>query len=355
MLTKVEIKNYRLFDHLVVSDLAPITLIAGKNNTGKSSLLEAIFFAALGNQPTSGSNSNVTRLHIDPDGDSAHGLLTYWRRLFRDSDESQPLEVVLYDDSDGEHAMRASIEPQPHSDETDINRGVSEAPSISTEEVGLMIRHKSADGREGYVWSTDVEDNQVRAIASSEYVKPARAYQILKTNVDNSKEMMDAFRQRRIQRETDSLLSALRIIEPRLQGLEESAASGAAAIWGDLEGVFQLMPLGLMGEGLIRLARIVLAISRVEGGVVLVDEIESGLHHSVLGEIWQAIDYAAKENGTQIIATTHSYECIEAAKDAIDPERLRLTRLDVIDDCVRPVSFRPEQLETALVENWEIR
>ena len=66
MLTQIKITGYRLFDHLELSELAPINLIAGQNNAGKTSLLEAIFLAALGNQPGSATNVNVTRQFYAP-------------------------------------------------------------------------------------------------------------------------------------------------------------------------------------------------------------------------------------------------------------------------------------------------
>jgi len=42
MYTKLELSNFRGFKELVI-DLKPITLIAGKYNTGKTSILESIF------------------------------------------------------------------------------------------------------------------------------------------------------------------------------------------------------------------------------------------------------------------------------------------------------------------------
>ena len=43
MLEKLEIRNYRIFRELKIDQLRRINLIAGSNNSGKTSLLEAIF------------------------------------------------------------------------------------------------------------------------------------------------------------------------------------------------------------------------------------------------------------------------------------------------------------------------
>ena len=124
----------------------------------------------------------------------------------------------------------------------------------------------------------------------------------------------DAVRLGRLRRrkQGDLVLDALRIIEPRLRSIEDSVASGAPMISGDI-GLSELVPLAVMGEGMIRIARLVLAVVDSPDGLVLVDEVETGLHHSVLPEVWKAVDAVARRFGTQIVATTHSYECMQAA------------------------------------------
>ena len=87
-------------------------------------------------------------------------------------------------------------------------------------------------------------------------------------------------------------------------------------IWGDI-GLPELVPLPAMGEGMTQIAWLVLAIASMPDGVVLVDEIENGIHHSVLPDVWRAIDEAAKQFHTQIFATTHSFECVMAAHESL--------------------------------------
>ena len=42
MITKMEINNFRCFEHLIIDDLKLVNIIGGKNNAGKSAILDAI-------------------------------------------------------------------------------------------------------------------------------------------------------------------------------------------------------------------------------------------------------------------------------------------------------------------------
>ena len=72
----------------------------------------------------------------------------------------------------------------------------------------------------------------------------------------------------------------------------------------------QPIPIGTMGDGMWRMLAMAIAITQCRGGVLLVDEIDTGLHYSVMAEMWRLIFRAAKEFDVQLFATTHSYDCV---------------------------------------------
>jgi AAA15 family ATPase/GTPase len=93
-------------------------------------------------------------------------------------------------------------------------------------------------------------------------------------------------------------------------------------------------------------------------GTLLVDEIENGIHHSVLGHLWTAIGYAAELFNTQVVATTHSLECIIAAYQAFrnrTPFDLTLHRLDRTNGETRAIAYDEESMEGALSIPMEVR
>jgi len=102
----------------------------------------------------------------------------------------------------------------------------------------------------------------------------------------------------------------------------------------------------------------VLAIGNAQNGVVLVDEIENGLHHSTLPNVWQAIGEVARQFKTQVFATTHSLECITAAHQAFSASErydFRLHRLECTDETIRAVTYDQESLAAAIKTGLEVR
>jgi AAA15 family ATPase/GTPase len=114
----------------------------------------------------------------------------------------------------------------------------------------------------------------------------------------------------------------------------------------------------MMGEGVRRLLGIVMAIAGASGGRVLIDEIENGLHYSVMVDVWQAIAHAARQANVQVFATTHSFECIAAAHEAFSQGPsydFALHRLEEGVDGIEAVTYDQETMATALELEHEVR
>ena len=80
------------------------------------------------------------------------------------------------------------------------------------------------------------------------------------------------------------------------------------------------LPLKDIGGGVVRLLKLYLSFSAVRNGMVLVDEIENGIHYSVMRDLWNRVRVWMREWDVQFVATTHSAECIEAAMEAFADE-----------------------------------
>ena len=125
-------------------------------------------------------------------------------------------------------------------------------------------------------------------------------------------------------------------------------------IHGDI-GLDELVPLAVMGDGISRIARLILAISSVPGGVAIADEIENGLHHTVFPNVWKVVDEATSTFNVQLISTTHSWENIKAAQGVLNRGSFRLHRLESNGQKNRCVTYVPESIGAAMKHGLEVR
>ena len=113
-----------------------------------------------------------------------------------------------------------------------------------------------------------------------------------------------------------------------------------------------------MGDGVTRLFQLACGLVVSKGTVFLVDEIENGVHHSVHGEMWAFIFRIARTHDVQVFATTHSLDCLRGfawASHQIPEVEARVVRLDNHNGQVEPVMFDEEEFQIAAEEEIEIR
>lgn len=71
------------------------------------------------------------------------------------------------------------------------------------------------------------------------------------------------------------------------------------------------VPLKRLGDGAVRVFGVALALANSRDGFLLIDEVENGLHHSVQKRFWRMVLETAETNNVQVLATTHSRDCVE--------------------------------------------
>src|SRR5260370_32304229 len=130
--------------------------------------------------------------------------------------------------------------------------------------------------------------------------------------------------------------------------LERDSASSAGRIpIVRIKGIDEPLPLRSLGDGMQRMLGIALALANAQDGMLLVDEIENGIHYSVQPELWQLIFQIAYRLNVQVFATTHSLDCIEAFQTAAQEDKQNeglLIRLEFSKGEVRATLFDEEEL-----------
>lgn len=111
--------------------------------------------------------------------------------------------------------------------------------------------------------------------------------------------------------EEDMVLEALRSVEPSIERIAVSLDAHASTFV-KLADSNKRIPLKSLGGGVSRMLGIALFLAKARGGILLVDEIDTGLHYSVMADMWRLVRDTAKRLDVQVFATTHSRDCYEA-------------------------------------------
>ena len=158
------------------------------------------------------------------------------------------------------------------------------------------------------------------------------------------------------------------VIEPgieRIASVGYERGPGTAFYRGARGGMFlklrnvpERVPIGTAGEGLWRMLGLALALANAKGGVLLVDEIDTGLHYSVLEDMWRMVSERAAALSVQVFATTHSWDCCQslgavAAPDSECSGGVTIQRVD--PDRNEAVRFGSDEVVAAVERGLEVR
>lgn len=352
MLDHLRIRNYRLFRELDIPRLSRVNVVAGSNNAGKTALLEAVFLLSAAGQPhLVATNATVLRTAgADSEAQMTKEALveTLWKPFFCGFDAGGPIEITAAHEPSGDLSLKIALEAR-----RSIALPVQDAGRTDLTPMDELVFTFQQGEAESVRTAARLVNGKIEFDHPQESVPFPCFLATSRGRTDHDDAVrLGALRKRK---QGDLLLEALQVIEPRLRSIEDNSASGSPMIWGDI-GLSELVPLSVMGEGMTRFASIVLAMASVPAGVVLIDEVENGLHHSVLADVWRVIDNASRRFGVQVFATTHSFECVQAADQAIKTDALSLHRLGRDDDgnCHCVTSDRGE-IAAALRHDIEVR
>jgi hypothetical protein len=352
------VRNFRPFSGLVLQPLGRVNLIAGKNNTGKTALLEAIHLHSYPQDVVLPYTINELRgaaplKRFDQD-------VCSW--LFYDKNASHGLVLISQDDKGETRSLQmqildAAARAQLPDAKQLIGSALFQKQAWDVAPPALILRTEAQGKKHLAAGFLSALGDRLTPSSSRQ-----AAWDELSVFIGSAGRQPDedvkAFSELEIANRQEELLPSLQILEPRLQRLAIVLSGGKPVIHGSVRGLSRLVPMTFMGEGIRRLLSILLAITTAAGGKVLIDEVENGLHYSVLTKVWQAIAHAARQANAQVFATTHSYECIVAAHEAFTahgPYDLRLFRLDRIGEEIKVAAYDKDVLGYATEMNHEVR
>ena len=160
------------------------------------------------------------------------------------------------------------------------------------------------------------------------------------------------------------VVQSLRIIDQRIERIASVGIQprpyprgGPSGIFVRLNGVDDRVPIGSAGDGMWRMLGLALAVANAKGGVLLVDEIDTGLHYSVMGDMWRMVSERAAALDVQVFATTHSRDCYESLAAILksdSPSSLAtIQRIDPSRE--RAIRFSNDEIVAAAARGIEVR
>lgn len=357
MIRSCEIENFKSLKHLYLSDLKRINLFGGKNNTGKTTLLEALFLFFDRMNPNMLIRQynwrGVSGIAVRPD--------TMFAPIFYDFDLRKTIKISIQRKLGSRETMSICFKDEMQQvfsvpvERKNLQGGSNEAVQSVLE---IVYKDESRKDKDIVHFFINVNGGFGMQIVQAKLPEVDSAYFLGAKIPFNPSETAVRYGELDIRGESEQLLPYLQIIEPRLKGITSVAfPNGESMLYGDV-GLSKKVPIAYMGDGISRLLTILLAIFYTRGGIVFIDEVENGLHYSVMPKIWSIVMQAAIDYDCQIFATTHSYECLSNAVKGIPEharEDFRYIRLERSEEKIVPKSFTFSMLEAAIEQGWEVR
>jgi hypothetical protein len=366
VLTSLEIKNFRTFSHLFIERLGRVNLILGKNNVGKTTLLEALQLYCSIWPPSSvrqmlNRRNEVTRL---PDGESRVLL----RSLFfgRNPKEGDTITIGDFGAEAGVFRATADFELESSDAETSNDSRLGR-DALRLESPGLISRLFD-DGNWTYMasagWNMPKPPHEPPCLRAVEVQKDLENTLAAWWDVLSFKDAKS--------RVLDALRPIARVRDVAFVGDPRSGAGRMAKV--RIDEFDEPVPLVTLGDGVVRVFELAVALeyavyvrSGAEGQyrtnvfpVLLTDEVDVGIHHTLHADLWRFIFDAARRLDVQVFATTHSWDCLKGFAEAVaedeeaDGIAVRLER-DEDEVATRAIVIDREKLPIIARDAIEVR
>jgi AAA15 family ATPase/GTPase len=349
----IHITNFRSIAELNLENFKQINLITGRNNCGKTTVLEALFLiSGMSNPQLPVTINNFRDLALTSDDN--------FNFIFRNLDfEQDPQINTLLDGTQRSLVIKPKYATQYNKKiintekinlitENNITANTDDVPVVN----GLSLKFNDGRNQDNFISEISLSkgkisiSNRYKERLLCSFHSPQPAMTLLPQRIEK------LF----VNKQMDGVITALQEIDPKITDIRMGATG---IIYVDI-GLEKLLPINIMGDGIRRIFSILAAVSDMQGGILLIDEIENGLHYSTLKTLWKSLSKALEVYHVQLFATTHSNECISAlvaSHEMIDKEsdNIRLYRIEKQEDKHQAFQYPPEMISAGIDGNIEMR
>ena len=307
----ITIHNFRGIDSVEVKDLGRINLFLGKNNSGKTTILESFFLL-------SGLSNHDLPMRINRLRSNDEGGFDRLRYLYFNADMTHiPHMDAVMDDGkvrNLEFMVKENLRMKHL-------QGVNTPAIPTTDDNGIAAQCLSMNFYSGVEKSNKkfmksevcfLNNGEIQEQKSLNYNETMSARFITaSTNALALKDEMSALIKKNRKQE---IIDLARIFDSKINNIEVLPD----ALYVGFDGMEELLPIGLCGEGLKKFLYILVSAANANRNMLLIDEIENGIHFSIYPHLWKSIIRLAEVNDLQVVITTHNLETIAALTSALE-------------------------------------
>ena len=316
MIRNLSIESFRGFESIDISDMNRITLISGRNNVGKSSILEALFLIMDHSSSDSFGKINGFR------GSVTGGATSLWNPLFHQLDTEREIRICIKDDYHSSCLRYRKDNDYLPFTANGVPEDVLAAFRLVTKNsYSLLYLYDEEDyHEEGHFFLNGI--NALREIKSNlpgNELKSLPQTRWLNTTVTRlSDAVLNDMGNLELNGKKGEVIAILQELDPTIEDSMTLSIQGIPHLYLKIAG--KHIPIQYTGDGVMKLLQVCIAAMEMKNGLLLIDEIETGLHYSMYGKLWVILNKISAATNCQIIATTHSYEMISAVQGNIQQE-----------------------------------
>lgn len=312
MIKEIAISNYRCYSQTIINGFKRINLIGGLNNSGKTILLEAIL---LNYSPTNQNVGTIKRMRGE-ESDSNELPEYAWDNFFLNQNKKEDIiiKTVDFDDKNITLVMRCNEDTQElkDDDESDSDFQTVMNDFIDFDKASKSVLHFYYKNEEKEI-PVLIAVSQQKGYNFKEINLPFKIANYIPSSAKRRQSILAReYGIAEKKGKENLLLEALRIVDKNISGIKVSVVGGAhLEIKRDNE---NFMNVSLYGDAINKILTIVLTLINNNGAILLIDEIENGLHYTIQEEFWLFLFKLAQspDFNVQVFATSHSLEMIQA-------------------------------------------
>jgi AAA15 family ATPase/GTPase len=327
----IEIKNFKCFEDFKAEGFGRVNLIGGKNNVGKTALIEALF-------------TNIYSINLGY-------FVVAIAQLKNRRNILENLDSYIYGDS-MTFKEKFIIEPLKNSQIFNVKTDIRETRFVCENKNGIIE----------YLFEIDKQQFTFN-LESIPYIRGTGNKIFISTDGLTNRNIVTYYASVQKEDKEEFLNKSLQIIDSSISKFKILEDKPYCKV---NEEYIQLTELG---DGVKHFISIILALYQAKDGYLFIDEIGNGIHHSTLDKLWNVILTLAKEQNVQVFATTHSDECIRALVTAnteniktyqpkehiLEDNEIQFIELGRVDGKVDSIIFDFKELENEVAQNMEIR